>query len=115
MLLASLLQAGGVSAVQSPCAAVAAGATDQLHSQDPTLDSFIDRWLSNKHASTSAHEQQGGNVDGNGSGSSGRRQQRQQQQQHKQSLQQEWEALLGPVSVTMNSLATLEVTKHWNA
>jgi hypothetical protein len=100
-----LLQAGGVAAVQSPCAAVAAGGTDQLHIQDPALDSLIDRWLSHKHASTSAAGQAGGN----GNGSSGRRQQRQQQQQQ-QSPQQEWEALLGPVSATMTSLATLEVS-----
>jgi hypothetical protein len=99
LLTSSLLQAGGTAAVQSLCAAVAAGGTDQLHSQDPALDSLIDRWLSHKHASTSAPGQTGRN------GSSSRRQQLQQQQ----SLQQDWEGLLGPVSVTMTSLATLEV------
>jgi hypothetical protein len=112
--LAGLPQAAGsgVGAVaaaavcaQSTSAVAAASGPTQLSSQDPALDSLIDRWLSHKHASTSAPEQNSG---ANGSGGSGgsRRQQRAAQEVF---VAQEWEALLGPVTVTMASLATLEV------
>jgi hypothetical protein len=90
---------------QSTSAVAAASGPTQLSSQDPALDSLIDRWLSHKHASTSAPEQYSG-ANGSGGSSSSRRQQRGAQEV---SVAQEWEALLGPVTVTMASLATLEV------
>jgi hypothetical protein len=105
VLLALCLQrhagaAGAMTATlcaQPPSAAVAASSTD-LCSEDPSLDSLIDRWLSHKQASSSAP----GTSSSNGSS---RRAQREQQP----STQQDWAALLGPVAVTITSLATLEV------
>lgn len=97
----------GAQVTSSPSAAAAAGGPSQLSTHDPALDSLIDRWLSHKHASTSAPEQNGSSGGSGSSGSSTRGQQRQQQQEL--AAQQDWEALLGPVTVTMASLATLEV------
>lgn len=88
---------------QAASSTVAASGTDQLYSQDPALDTLIDRWLSHKHASTSAPASNG---NGNGRGGSSKRQQRQPDQQ----VQADWEALLGPVTVTLTALATLEVS-----
>ena len=110
-----MLQAGSVvvaavcaSPSPSATAAVAAGVSNELYNQDPALDSLIDRWLSHKAASTSAPTASGSS---SSNGSSGSRRQ-QQGRQPEQALQADWEALLGPVTATMLSLTTLEVSGH---
>jgi hypothetical protein len=92
--------------------AVAVSDADTLATSDPALDSLIDRWLSNRQASSSAPDssssgngsssfqlvQGSSTADGNGIDVAGSAQ-----------AAALWDSVLGPVSITLDSLSTLEV------
>jgi hypothetical protein len=98
--------------------AVAVSDADTLATSDPALDSLLDRWLSNRQASTSAPES---SSNGNSSSSSSSGQLLRDSSREGanggdgvaviSSAQAAalWESVLGPVSITLDSLSTLEV------
>jgi hypothetical protein len=98
--------------------AVAVSDADTLATSDPALDSLIDRWLSNRQASTSALDSSNSNSS-NGSSSSSQLLQGSSRDGASgadgadviSSTQAAalWESVLGPVSIALDSLSTLEV------
>eukprot|EP00775_Hariotina_reticulata_P011996 gene11996-12140_t len=83
-----------------PAAVAVSADIDVLATADPALDSLIDRWLSHQHASPSAPDS--GSSGSNGSSSAAL-------PAGSQVLSVQWEALMSPVVITLDSLSTLEV------
>jgi hypothetical protein len=96
--------------------AVAVSDADTLATSDPALDSLIDRWLSNRQASTSTpNSSSSSSNSSNGSSSSSQLLQDSSSQEDAAAIISSaqaaalWDSVLGPVSITLDSLSTLEV------